>query len=69
MHHFGDGLVRTPSNFGLRGEAPTHPELLDWLAATCMDNGWSIKKMHRVMMLSSTYQQSSDVDEKRRNAD
>jgi Protein of unknown function (DUF1553)/Protein of unknown function (DUF1549)/Planctomycete cytochrome C len=67
--HFGAGLVRTPSDFGLRGEPPTHPELLDWLAATFMDNGWSIKQLHRVIMLSNTYRQSSDVDEQRRNAD
>jgi hypothetical protein len=67
--HFGAGIVRTPSDFGLRGEPPTHPELLDWLAATFMENGWSVKKLHRVIMLSNTYQQSSDVDEKRRSAD
>jgi mono/diheme cytochrome c family protein len=58
-HHFGAGLVRTPSNFGLRGETPTHPELLDFLAARFMDDGWSIKKLHRSIMLSSVYQQSS----------
>jgi mono/diheme cytochrome c family protein len=57
-HHFGAGLVRTPSNFGLRGEAPTHPELLDFLAARFMDEGWSIKKLHRSIMLASVYQQS-----------
>jgi mono/diheme cytochrome c family protein len=59
LHHFGTGLVRTPSDFGLRGDPPTHPELLDWLAATFVDNGWSIKKLHRLIMLSSTYQQAS----------
>jgi mono/diheme cytochrome c family protein len=59
LHHFGAGLVRTPSDFGLRGDPPTHPELLDWLAATFVDNGWSIKKLHRLIMLSSTYQQAS----------
>jgi hypothetical protein len=58
-HHFGAGLVRTPSNFGLRGERPTHPELLDYLAATFMDQGWSLKKLHRAILLSATYQQSS----------
>ena len=58
-HHFGTGLVRSPSNFGLRGEAPTHPELLDYLAARFMNEGWSIKNLHRWIMLSSTYQQSS----------
>ncbi len=59
MHHFGAGLVRTPSNFGLRGQPPTHPELLDYLATRFVDEGWSIKKLHRWMMLSSVYQQSS----------
>ncbi|HTL30075.1 MAG TPA: PSD1 and planctomycete cytochrome C domain-containing protein, partial [Tepidisphaeraceae bacterium] len=57
--HFGFGLVRTPSDFGSRGERPTHPELLDYLAVKFMRDGWSIKKLHRVIMLSATYQQSS----------
>jgi cytochrome c553 len=57
--HFGGGLVRTPSNFGLRGQAPTHPELLDDLAVRFMDEGWSIKRLHRWIMLSSTYAQST----------
>jgi hypothetical protein len=64
MHHFGEGLVRTPSNFGLRGETPTHPELLDWLAATFVENGWSVKKLHKLILLSSVYRQSSDGDAK-----
>ncbi|HYP15483.1 MAG TPA: DUF1553 domain-containing protein [Bryobacteraceae bacterium] len=55
MHHFGRGIVATPSNFGQLGERPTHPELLDYLAAEFMDNGWSIKKLHRQIMLSETY--------------
>ncbi|HEY0075780.1 MAG TPA: DUF1553 domain-containing protein [Abditibacteriaceae bacterium] len=59
LGHFGEGLVRTPDNFGLRGEMPTHPELLDYLAATFVENGWSMKKMHRLIMLSNTYQMSS----------
>ncbi len=63
MWHFGQALVRTPSDFGLRSEMPTHPELLDWLASTfVMDDGWSMKKLHRRIMLSSTYQQSSQAD-------
>jgi hypothetical protein len=63
-HHFGTGLVRTPSNFGTRGALPTHPELLDYLAKRFMDEGWSIKKLHRWIMLSSTYgQQSADRDD------
>ncbi len=60
--HFGFGLVRTPSNFGLRGEQPTHPDLLDWLARTLINDGWSIKKMHRHMLLSQAYRMASDHD-------
>jgi hypothetical protein len=57
--HFGRGIVATPNDFGKMGEAPTHPELLDWLASEFVKNGWSIKKMHRLMMLSSTYKMDS----------
>jgi hypothetical protein len=57
--HFGSGLVATTSDFGLRAEAPTHPELLDWLAARFMEEGWSLKKLHRTIMLTAAYQQSS----------
>ncbi|MCA9024589.1 MAG: DUF1553 domain-containing protein, partial [Planctomycetaceae bacterium] len=57
--HFGDGLVRTPDNFGKLGERPTHPELLDWLAVQFVEEGWSIKALHRLIMLSSTYQMST----------
>jgi hypothetical protein len=57
--HFGHGLVRTPSDFGLRGEPPTHPELLDWLAARFMADGWSLKKLHALIMQSHVYQQAS----------
>ncbi|MDZ4686282.1 MAG: PSD1 and planctomycete cytochrome C domain-containing protein [Planctomycetaceae bacterium] len=60
MHHFGSGLVRTPSDFGLRGEPPTHPELLDDLACRFVADGWSIKSLHRQIVLSSTYQQRSE---------
>jgi hypothetical protein len=59
LHHFGAGLVRTPSDFGTRCDGPSHPELLDYLARQFMAEGWSIKKMHRMMMLSAVYQQSS----------
>jgi hypothetical protein len=59
MHHFGTGLVDSPSNFGLTGSKPSHPKLLDDLAVRFMDNGWSLKWLHREIMLSSTYQQSS----------
>ena len=62
LHHFGKGLVKTPSDFGLRSDAPTHPELLDWLAASFMENGWSLKQLHRTIMLSSAYQQKSEDD-------
>jgi hypothetical protein len=57
--HFGQGIVRTPSNFGKNGERPTHPELLDYLANSLIERGWSIKSMHRLLMLSNTYQMSS----------
>ncbi|HMF17338.1 MAG TPA: PSD1 and planctomycete cytochrome C domain-containing protein, partial [Gemmataceae bacterium] len=60
LHHFGAGLVRTPADFGLRSDPPSHPELLDHLATTFMDDGWSIKKLHRRIMLSQAYQQKSD---------
>jgi mono/diheme cytochrome c family protein len=60
MYHFGAPLVRTPSDFGLRSEAPSHPELLDYLAARFVQEGWSLKKLHRLIMLSSAYQQSSE---------
>ncbi len=59
QHHFGQGLVRTPSNFGSMGERPTHPLLLDWLAGRFIDSGWSMKQLHREILLSSTYRQSS----------
>lgn len=57
--HFGEGLVRTPDNFGKMGERPTHPELLDFLAQQFINSGWSVKAMHRMLMLSSAYQMSS----------
>ncbi len=57
--HFGEGLVRTPSNFGMLGEKPTHPELLDWLAADFMEHGWSLQRLHRQILLSSTWQMST----------
>ena len=67
--HFGAGLVRTPSDFGLRGEAPTHPELLDWLAAQFIAQGWSLKQLHRQILLSATWQQSSADNPAARAAD
>ena len=58
-YHFGRGIVGTPSDFGLKGDRPTHPELLDWLASEFVKNGWSIKYMHRLIMTSETYKQAS----------
>lgn len=60
-HHFGKGIVTTLENFGVQGAEPTHPELLDWLAVQFVENGWSMKELHRLMMNSQTYRQSSRV--------
>jgi hypothetical protein len=60
MHHFGRGLVATPSDFGARGALPSHPGLLDYLAAAFIEEGWSLKKLHRRILLTMAYQQSSD---------
>ncbi len=59
QQHFGRGIVRTENDFGTRGEAPTHPELLDWLASRFVESGWSVKHMHRLIVHSKAYQQSS----------
>ena len=59
QYHFGRGIVRSSSNFGYQGDAPTHPELLDWLAAEFRDGGWGMKRMHRLVMTSSAYRMSS----------
>jgi hypothetical protein len=67
--HFGKGLVRTPSNFGKLGEPPTHPELLDYLASQFIAEGWSIKKLHRAIVLSSAYQQASTIDPRGQEVD
>jgi cytochrome c553 len=61
--HFGRGIVGTPNDFGRQGEAPTHPALLDWLASEFVQNGWSLKKLHRTIMLSAAYQRSSAHNE------
>ena len=61
--HFGRGLVDTPSNFGTTGSSPTHPELLDWLARHFVDGGWSVKALHREILLSSTYRLGAGYDE------
>ncbi len=67
--HFGKGLVRSVDNFGLLGEPPTHPELLDWLARCFIKDGWSLKKLHKRIMLSATYRQSSRFDSAAATAD
>lgn len=59
--YFGTGLVETPEDFGTQGAKPSHPELLDWLACEFMDHGWSLKHLHRLIVTSETYQQSSKV--------
>src|SRR5439155_5219459 len=61
QHHFGRGLVATPGDFGTRGARPTHPELLDWLAGEFVAQGWSIKAMHRLILRSAAYHQSSEA--------
>jgi hypothetical protein len=65
QEHFGVGLVRTASDFGLRAEPPSHPELLDWLAIEFINSGWSVKAVHRLILLSSTYQQASGAPSER----
>ena len=70
QHHFGKGLVATPANFGKLGAPPSHPELLDWLAAEFVQRGWSVKAMHRLIMTSSAYRQAShDPDSAAVNGD
>ena len=59
QHHFGTGLVKTPSDWGLRAEAPSHPELLDWLALRFVESGWSLKALHRLIVSSEAYQRAS----------
>jgi len=67
--HFGEGIVRTPNNFGKLGTPPTHPELLDWLAGEFVRSGWSVKAMHRRIMLSAAYQQGSEAEPETMKAD
>jgi Protein of unknown function (DUF1553)/Protein of unknown function (DUF1549)/Planctomycete cytochrome C len=63
QYYFGLGIVATPSDYGLRGKAPSHPELLDWLAIEFVEGGWSVKKVHRLILNSATYRQSSQASE------
>ena len=69
QHHFGRGLVNTPSDFGLQGEKPSHPELLDFLAGELIRNGWRLKPMHKLMLLSAVYQQDAKFDPAKGKAD
>jgi hypothetical protein len=69
QHHFGRGLVATASDFGLRGEPPTHPELLDWLAVEFMESGWDIKALHRLILTSTVYRQSTHGSDEARRKD
>src|SRR5262249_6763817 len=69
LHHFGEGLVRSPDDFGAMGQLPTHPELLDYLAGQFVKQGWSIKAMHRMLLMSATYQMSSRPDPRTMNVD
>jgi cytochrome c553 len=69
LRHFGKGLVNSPGDFGQLGEKPSHPELLDWLAADFMEHGWSLKRLHRLIMTSRTYRQQSHRDAQRDRID
>jgi hypothetical protein len=69
QHHFGHGIVRTPSDFGTRGSPPSHPELLDWLATRFIQSGWSIKALHRLIVHSEAYQRKSEETERLQGSD
>jgi mono/diheme cytochrome c family protein len=69
MHHFGAGLVTTPSDFGLRSDAPSNPELLDWLASRFVQGGWSVKNLHRIILTSAAYRRSSEGNDAMTAAD
>ncbi|MEZ6032788.1 MAG: PSD1 and planctomycete cytochrome C domain-containing protein [Planctomycetaceae bacterium] len=69
QHHFGRGIVSTPNDFGVSGERPSHPELLDWLAWDLIEHGWTFKRMHELIMTSHAYMQSGDHDEDRASID
>jgi mono/diheme cytochrome c family protein len=69
QHHLGRGLVATPSDFGARGERPTHPELLDWLASELIRNGWHLKPIHKLIMASAVYREDSAFDDAKGKAD
>ena len=63
QHHFGRGLVATPSDFGVHGSPPSHPELLDWLASEFIASGWSVKHIHRIILMSETYRQGTSMEQ------
>lgn len=69
LHHFGRGLVNTPADFGAMGEKPSNPELLDWLASDFMQHGWKLKRLHRLILTSTAYRQSSRRDPKQDRRD
>ena len=69
QHHFGEGLVRTPNDFGLRGEEPTHPALLEWLASELVRGGWKLKPIHRLILTSAAYRQGTTFDSKKARVD
>src|SRR5205814_9152137 len=69
QQHLGRGIVATPSDFGVRGERPTHPELLDFLATELIKNGWKLKPIHKLIMTSAVYETASAVDEAKLQAD
>ncbi len=69
QHHFGHGLVRTPNDFGTRGDRPSQPELLEWLAADLVAHGWKLKQLHRMILLSTTYRQGTAFDAAKAKAD
>ncbi|HYO84708.1 MAG TPA: DUF1553 domain-containing protein, partial [Bryobacteraceae bacterium] len=69
QHHFGEGLVRTPNDFGLQGDAPSHPELLDWLASELIRSGWRLKPIHKLIIMSSAYRQGAGSNPQKLAAD
>ena len=69
QHHLGRGIVNTPNDFGLQGELPTHPQLLDWLALELIENGWRLKPLHKQIVMSATYRQSAAHDAAKFKAD
>src|SRR5262249_20245945 len=69
QHHMGRGIVATPSDFGTRGEPPTHPQLLDWLASELIARKWKLKEIHKLILTSATYMQESRTDDSRLRLD